>query len=524
MTTDDNPPSDADRADDAKPNNNPSSNPRGAAQPHGNVGDSPQPEDEESRAKQEEDTFDKYLDRFLDRLAQKSLGATFNFYNSKIDNSAFGNGARTFNSSSPPKNYNPENSKPTESSETNWLEWFRHKKIQEQVFAVTLVFFSGNSPKFVENSAFDLLKFMGVSIKPPEITSSIFDKGISINGFLQDGFAKIIKSSLGTEAGKLPYDAIVVEDQSALLLIQEKVAKDYDLVSFRSNLKRWLSVMAKYDDNKLRLLGSSSPDLTRIEAAWSLGVLARSDFDDVLSSVIRPWAGSEILAERLMVGWVLLGYFEETNQTEYWSKASSLLKHWSTLDNYYLRWTAIASTTRLGLIVSPEDDSSLELSMSIFKEACRSGRPRLHWGVMLKSLRFLFGFSFYHAKSITVELSSWVKEDNHILQDVASRFFIEIVNVAVSDGETSATIWDMCEQESYVVSDSVYSLIRQALMHQSGSFVDYAVNQISKSMQLFLDNNLHACNSFKDVIAQLQADKQTARYVPLILGSYQNRI
>lgn len=514
----DNPPSD-DSADD---NSNP--NPKDASLPQGGAGSS-QPEDEDSRAKREEESFADILKEFISLMrGGKYGGVHYHFTGSHIYGSAFGDGAKVSNSGNPPKNYDPESAKHTGTAQVDWLEWFKYKKIQEQVFAVTLVLFSGNSPKFVENSSFDFLKFMGVSIKPPEITASIFDKGISINGFLQDGFAEIVKSSIGTEAGKLPYDAIVVKDQSALLLIQDKVAKDYDLVSFRSHLKRWLSVMAKYDDNKFRLLGSSSPDLTRIQAAISLGVLARTDFDDVLSSVIRSWAGSESLNERLMVGWVLLGYFEETNQTEYWSKASALLKHWSTLDNYYLRWTAIASTTRLGLIVSPKDDSSLELSMSIFKQICRSGRPRLHWGVMLKSLRFLFGFSLYHAKVISVELSSWIKEDNVALQGVASRLFVEMLNMPVSDDESDVTIWDMCEQESYVVSDAVYVLLRQALMNQSGSFVDYAIGQMSKSVQAFLEDNLHACNSLKQIIAQLRSDKQTVRYVPLILGDYQKRI
>ncbi len=510
---------------DPKPDNDPDSNLGDAsAQPQKNVAKNHEVEDDTSRAKRDDESYGDILKDIRDILRSKINGGKYYFFGNNIYGSAFGVGASVSYPGNSPKDYSSENAKPTESAATDWLEWFRHKKIQEQVFVVTLVFFSGNSPKFVESAALDFLKFIGVSMEAPKLSSSIFDSGVSINNFLQDGFAKIRKSSLGTEAGKLPFDAIVVEDESALQTIQETITRNYDLVSFRLGLRKWLSSMSKYDDSKLRLLGASSPNLTRVQSALSLGVLAKSDFDDVLSSVIRPWAGSESLNERLMVGWVLLGYFEETNQIAYWSKASALLKHWSTIDNYYLRWTAIASTTRLGLIVSPEDDASLELSMSIFKQTCLSGRPRLHWGVMLKSLRFLFGLSLYHAKIICMELSSWLKEDNVVLQDIASSLFVEMLNVAVSDSETEVTLWDMCEQESYVVSDAVYVLTRQALISQSGSFVDHAVKQMSKSVQTFLDDSLHACNSLKEVVAQLRSDKQTAKYVPLILGDYQKRI
>ena len=309
--------------------------------------------------------------------------------------------------------------------------------------------------------------------------------------------------------------------------------KDYDLVSLRSVIRQWLVNLIKFDSNKIQQLGSFTPDLPRLQAGLGIGLLARTELD-ALSLIIRPWASSENPNDRLVVGWILLGYFEENSQSAYWSNVSSLLKHWSSLDNYYLRWTAIASTTRLGLIASPEDESALVLSMSVFKEVCKSGKVNLFRGtfsgVLIKSLRFLFGISSYHARTIIIELASWLHDDETILiQDIAAELFVEIVNVTIplekgdSDSE-NISIWELCETESYILSDAIYQLIYRSLVHPKGSFVDYTVNQLSKSIKKLLEREIAPQKVVKNIFTQLREDQHTARYVQLILGGHSNSI
>lgn len=472
------------------------------------------------------------LPEIAESLKNIQSGDVYNFTNSNISQSAVGPNAKQILSSGTSKNKIPKKTKGSTGRKNNWLEWFKEKRIQEQAFIASLVFFSGNSPRFVMGVTDELVRLLGVRIETENIPSSIFERGVPISQFLQDGVVKITQESINTEAGKLSFDAISFESSEAMSFIRQIVLENHDLIGFRSVVNQWLISLIKSDNKKLQNLGSLNPDLPRIQAGLGLGILARNKLN-TLPQMVKPWADSENPGDRLMVGWILLGYFEEVSQSTYWSNVSFLLKHWSSLDNYYFRWTAIASTTRLGLIVSPEDDSSLILSMSVFKEVCKSGQVNLFRGafrgVLLKSLRFLFSLSTYHARVISMELASWLKDDRSLLQDLGSELFVELVGITISaDCEEfdskGVSIWDLCETESYTLSDAICQLISRALIHEKGTFVDYTIKQLSKSLQKFFERELSPQKAVKDIFSQLRQDKLTARYVPLILGNYQNRI
>lgn len=414
-------------------------------------------------------------------------------------------------------------------SDLNWDIWFRNKKLHEQTFIVSLLFFSGNSPRFVESMGNELARLLGGSTVPASEKSSIFENRSSIGSLAKDGIIKINRETINSEAGKLEFDSIRIENNQAFSTVRQIILTDYDLISLRTVVRRWLVNLIKSDNSKILELGSVTPDLTRIQAGLGIGLLARTELD-ALPLVIRPWANSENPNDRLMVGWILLGYFEEDCQSTYWSTVSSLLKHWASLNNYYLRWTAIASTTRLGLIVSPKDDASLVLSLSIFKEVCKSGQVNLFGGmfrgVLLKSLRFLFGLSEYHARTITIELASWLEDDNSLLADLAAELFIEIVGVTIVEDNDQGkslkiSIWELCESESYTLSEAVYKLVHQALLHQKGTFVDYTVMGLSKSFTKLLERDILPEKRVVSIFDQLRSDSRTAKYVPLILKDSQ---
>lgn len=416
-------------------------------------------------------------------------------------------------------------------TEVDWLKWFMEKKFQDQAFIVSLLFFSGNSPVFVINAATKLVRL--IDVEQTSANSSIFEKGIPISGYIQDGLAHVTQESINTEAGKLHFESISFKNDEIRLEFQRIVLKNQDLISFRSTVREWLTAIIKSDDNKLQKLGSLTPDLPRVQSGLGLGSLLRSNLDN-LPFIIKPWASSENPNDRLMVGWILLGYFEENVADNYWSNVSSLLRHWASIDNYYLRWTAIASTTRLGLIVSPEDDTSLVLSMSIFKEICKLGQTsmfrRTFRSVLLKSLRFLFSLSSYHARGIIIELASWINDQEHLyVQDNSAELFIELVDVTISvDNEDSTSegisVWELCVAESYTLGEAVHRLIYRALTHQKGAFVDYTTDQLSKSLQKFLGRDRNPQKVITNIFSQLREDKLTEKYVSLILGDYQERI
>lgn len=461
----------------------------------------------------------------------KSGDTYYQFTNSHISQSAIGTNPTQKIEGGSNKTRDAQEAVSESETEVDWLKWFMEKKLQDQAFIVSLLFFSGNSPAFVINATTKLVRFIDVEHK--SANSSIFEKGIPISSFIQDGLAHVAQESINTEAGKLYFESISFKNDEIRLAFQRIILKNRDLISFRSTIREWLTTIIKSDDNKLQKLGSLTPDLPRVQSGLGLGSLARSELDN-LPLVIKPWASSENPNDRLMVGWMLLGYFEEDVADNYWSNVSSLLKHWASIDNYYLRWTAIASTTRLGLIVSPEDDTSLVLSMSIFKEICKSGQTsmfrRTFRSVLLKSLRFLFSLSSYHARGIIIELASWINDQEHIhVQDTSAELFIELIDVTISvDSEDSTSkgisVWKLCVTESYTLGEAVHRLIYRALTHQKGVFVDYTTDQLSKSLQKFLERDHNTQKAITNIFSQLRDDKLTEKYVSLILGNYQERI
>lgn len=492
-------------------------------------GDSKSSSSDDKRHSDDDQALDNIL-KIIKEFFQGGMHTTniYNFIGNSINGSAFG--------SSPQVNNNGGNGNGgqieehfSKSNNINWGTWLREKNIQDQAFIISLLFFQGNPPNFIARMANELILLLGEKIEDTTEKPSIFNKGVSIGSFTKDGLISIQRQSITTEAGKLEFESISITNNDALLVIKQTILQDYDLISLRGVIRQWLIGLIKSDNKKIEKLGSVVPDFPRLQAGLGIGLLARSEID-ALPLIIRPWASSENPNDRLMVGWILLGYFEEDSHDSYWTNVSSLLKHWSSLDNYYYRWTAIASTTRLALISSTEDDEALMLCMSIYKNVCKSGQVNLFTGrfrgVLLKSLKFVFKRSSYHARTVILELASWLDgEQNSNIKDLAAELFVEILNVGISISEDDSrsseiSAWELCETENYTVTDATCKLLDQVLQHQKGSYVDYSVKQISKSISQSLEKEITPNKTFDNIVSFLRNGRLTARYLNSLFGDY----
>lgn len=488
----------------------------------------------EKKHSDDEQALDDLIKLFKEVRQRGGITNNFFIYGNTINDSAIGSNPYVNNSGNnnvgvgtggqaQPKEHISEN------NDVNWGNWLREKKIQDQAFVIALLFFPGNTPNFVVNMANELVLLLGEKAVETIERPSIFNKGVSVESIIREGLASIEHQSIHTEAGKLEFESISITNNTALFGIKKLILRDYDLVSLRSVIRQWLIRIIKFDDKKIEKIGSVIPDIPRLQAGLGIGLLIRSELD-ALTSSIRPWATSENPNDRLMVGWILLGYFEEDSQDSYWTNVSSLLRHWSSLDNYYYRWTAIASTTRLALISSPEDDEALMLCMSIYKDVCKSGQVNLFTGkfrgVLLKSLKFVFQLSAYHARTVILELASWLdNEQNSNIKDLAAELFVEILNVGITVSEDVShssviSIWELCEMENYTVTDSICKLLDQVLQHQKGSYVDYSVKQISKSVSKSLEKEIIPNKTLGNIVAFLRDGRATNRYLIPLFGDY----
>jgi len=405
--------------------------------------------------------------------------------------------------------------------------WFRKQSLKTQAFIITLLFFPDSSLQFLDEISGEIVGLLNKGkVARSEQSISIFDQDFSIQSLIDDGIVNILKSRIDTDAGVVVVDVVSTADFKIYDRLSQLILTNYDFVRIHPLIKSWLIKQVEKNNQALYSMGAFDADLVKMQAALGLGMLARYDFSSILSSIIIPWAGAEDPSFRLLVGWVFLGYYQEETSKEYWNTVTSLLNHWVSLDNYFLRWTAIASTTKLGMIYSPEDDTSLNVSLSIYKDVSKSNQAKNFKGVLNKCIRFLFSLSPYHARTICNDLRVWLKDDSNIdinIADIAAELFIEVVNVKITpesseENKKGLSIWELCETESYVLSDSVFLLIRQALLHPKGRFVDRAVEKISQSLDEFLKNETVSHTALGNILRQINTDKSLSKHLPLILG------
>lgn len=406
------------------------------------------------------------------------------------------------------------------------IVWFSQKSLKIQAFIIAQLFFPDSSLQFLDEMSNEIVRLLNKGkVIQPEQRTSMFDQDFSIQNLIDEGIVNSVSTKVETDAGKLVVDVVAIVDSKVYDRLIQLVLTNYDFVRIHPLIRLWLVKQIEKNNQDLYSVGAFDADVVKMQAALGLGILARHDFSIILSSTIGTWAGAENPNMRLLVGWVLLGYYQEEKSKEYWSAISSLLGTWVSVGNYFTRWTAIASTTRLGLIYSLEDDTSLNVSLSVYKEISKLNLNQIKnfKGVLNKCIKFLFSLSPYHARIICNELASWLKEDKDSnLVNVASELFIEIVNTKIrtdanDSNKKDITLWELCENESYVLSDSIVQLIRQSLLHPRGKFVDRAVNEMHISVEEFLSNDLVQYKALNSILKQLNSDKSLSKYISLML-------
>jgi len=128
------------------------------------------------------------------------------------------------------------------------------------------------------------------------------------------------------EYGQVPVETLVLDNPSWQPEVLRYLVTE-DLL--REELVSWLSAYGNHPNGGLRR-----------RAAAALGAIAGYDFPFVLNTVLRSWARSRDPHERLAAG-VALGVAAWKDELS--PAVLALLHHWTTVDNWRLRWTAAAT-------------------------------------------------------------------------------------------------------------------------------------------------------------------------------------
>ena len=354
--------------------------------------------------------------------------------------------------------------------------------------------------------------------------TSIFGNSPSIDELLNESSVKIHTTSLNTEMGLTAYQSVVFQDQKLYSLFTDFIRNNNNFIKILPSLRTWLLDIINSNNHSLLSMGAPNSEIVKTQAALGIGFLARNEFSMTLNSILKPWATSDDPYKRLMVGWVLLGYLDGEDGLELrWPNILSLLKHWSSVDNYRLQWTSIITTTRLGLLADNEHSVYLEESLGIIKTICQGKQVGLFKSAISKSLRLLFSLSPYHAETVIMELASWLHEKNNVrLPDLAAELFVVVVDQKLDfdlqNNETvkSKLIWDFCEPDKKIFG-AVYALSKQVFLHNKGSFVDFAMDKMVDWI-----NTASRHGSEKKLVyllRKLYIANESSQYISLVLNN-----
>lgn len=132
-----------------------------------------------------------------------------------------------------------------------------------------------------------------------------------------------------TESGKNPIKIIVFKDEQSSLSILSHIWNEYD--SYAEATIQWIGELAEHSNFEVRL-----------RAAAVAGQLAIYEFRPVREQIISPWAKSNKQTSQRLAALALSVVAYDDNE-DIAQQALNLLHHWSGLQNFRLRWTAIAA-------------------------------------------------------------------------------------------------------------------------------------------------------------------------------------
>lgn len=410
-------------------------------------------------------------------------------------------------------------------------EWFfsiRDSKVE--TFVITISIFGGNSSRFITAASDILHEYLIPKNDPddePKPVRSLFDDDHP--SLIDQSMAVRDQTYFNTASGKTSVEIIRFRDDRAQSRMLGLICSEYKFLRIYDKITDWLREFIEVSNSTLKRLGSFEPELARTQASLAVGVLAKREYKHYLDQVIQRWALSRDAMLRFNVGWALLGLIShieppdtpsEKNQqndktqnspivgrrtVNVWDKVfgeednvhdesvfehnvTSLLKHWISLNNPYLQWTAVMSLSRVGLI-------DIDQYWGVLLSAAKSRFPAVRGAAQITvGLLYLTGSTY--ARSIIIQLAKWSESENELLRDFACRQFLILVQGRFDEeddptkptGKQGSTrrrtlnLWDLLgtedQKDDTIIFDATCTLLNQSLNHQNGRFVDKVNNAI----------------------------------------------
>lgn len=460
-----------------------------------------------------------------------------------------------------------------ESDESTKQWFFSLKDAKKEAFVITVAIFGGNSSRFITAASDVLFSYLSPQLPTTEGSTpapvSLFDD--QPEDLLGDIGAIRGETFFNTASGRTRIEIIRFQSSDAQSRIVELICGDYKFIRIYDKLTTWLREFIEVNNTTLKKLGSFEPELARTQAALAIGTLARREYKHYLDSVIQKWALSRDVSLRFTVGWVLLGLIAESKRKNsnggfskqetasndsiikgrrsltIWDKVISdaaveedtltenvfiLLKHWITVNNPFLQWTAVISGSRIGLL---EPDTVLK----IIKPAAASRNAGVREAVHI-TLGLLYLSGSNYARKVILKLAEWSSDEDELVQTLACQEFITLVqgrfdetdetsvlnsrtkaNTSVNTRKTSLNLWDLLGNEAEPVNKSVfdatYLLLSTSLQHRNARFVDRVCNTIVQWTLNTEQSSNNAQNALLRLLRTAKNDVTIGHYVDFCL-------
>ncbi len=421
---------------------------------------------------------------------------------------------------------------------TSFEDWFFKTSLDNQIHVLLVAVFAGNSLRFVNEARVLIKSALAPHTESIETGSAValepFDRTIS--NMLEESQTGLFKVDYTVESGSTEVTAVGFTDTDIHKAALEFMGSSIDIETLRSKLADLLIQICTMHQIDLRSMGAPMTDMTRSQAAIGLGELAKHDYVHYLSFVIRPWARSQDAFLRFLVGWVLFALATDVAKR---TSVFSLLMHWAKSKNDYLKWTAAAACSRVGLV---DIDETLE----IIKVLLEADSPHVLYALKV-SLGLLY-LSAQNAYRIVEKFADWLQSSRDddtglILKDNIPPLFLSFIQGKFADdmnpvdeqgneteekNDSSFTrieIWHLVEREmsqgKYTLSRSISSLIRYGFIHNSARIVDWTCEVVEQwiSEGNKQKDNQSFINSICQVLIPLREDRIVSRYIRRIINS-----
>jgi hypothetical protein len=481
-----------------------------------------------------------------------------------LDDSASGDSSKRANS---------PRSEIFESDESTKQWFFSLKDARKESFVITVAIFGGNSSRFITAASDVLFSYLSPQLPSTDSSTdaplSLFDN--QPEDLLGDTGAVRDETFFNTASGRTRIEIIRFRSSNAQSRIVDLICGDYKFIRIYDKITAWLREFIEVNNITLKKLGSFEPELARTQAALAIGALARREYKHYLDNVIQKWALSKDVSLRFTVGWVLLGLIAESKRKSsngesekqntdpsnsiikgrrnitIWDKVMGdsavqedtltenvliLLKHWITINNPFLQWTAVISASRIGLL---EPDAVLK----ILKPAAGSRNAGVREAVQI-TLGLLYLSGSNYACKVILKLAEWATDENELVQTLACREFVTLVqgrfdetdessaldsrtnaSTNVSKRKTSLNLWDLLGNEAEPVNksifDATYLLLSTSLQHRDAGFVDHVCNTIVQWVINTEHSSSDAQNALLRLLHTAKNDVAIGRYVDFCL-------